>query len=259
MKIGVSIRPVFPLLRDFQEFAESLFAEFEGLKDVELHTDDLDGLLIYLLNISRKFNLKYSIHCPHMYSQQKVNFCSKNKKDIEKAEFWLKKSINFAKQIKAKNIVIHPDIPKNCNKEEALNIIEDHIKNNLKYLKNQNILIENMPGKDYSLSTPEEFLNFLKRFKSKVGICWDVGHEIIRLKKQEFLFPKKLKSKIKEIHLSGILNYKDHRSLTHSNLKLRELMKILKDLNYNGAIIFEIVTKNPIEIIKSKYKLEKFY
>ena len=39
-------------------------------------------------------------------------------------------------------------------------------------------------------------------FKEKVGICWDVGHEIVRFRKQEFLFPQMLGKYIKEAHIS---------------------------------------------------------
>lgn len=264
IKIGVSIKPVVSIMKDLQEFLEDIFADAEGLKDVEVHTNDLDEFDIFLLEIAEKLGVRYSIHCPHFYSEARVNLCSSEKKEFENAEFWLEKSVDYAKKLDAKNIIIHPDKPgEGASKKEALDVLERHIRNNLKGLSSgQKILVENMPDEKYALSTPEEFKIFLKRFKgkfaNKVGVCWDVGHEIARFKKQEFIFPKKLKSKIKEVHVSGVENFHDHLSLTKGNLKLKDFVKSLKDIKYNGAVIFEIVTENPIEIIESKRMIEKF-
>lgn len=258
MRVGISIKPVLPLMEDMQEFLEDIFAELDGLKDIEVHTNDLDEFTIFLLNLAKKLKINYSVHCPHFYSSQKVNFCSGNKKDIENSELWLKKSIKYAKELKSKYITIHPDVSK-LPKEEALKIFEKHIKGNLKYLnKRQKLLIENMPGEDYPLSTPNEFKHFLKRFDNRVGVCWDVGHEIGRFRNQNFEFPKTLKSKIKEVHISGVIKFKDHYPLTKGNLNLGGCIKSLRDINYNGAIIFEIVTKNPIDIINSKKEIDRF-
>ncbi len=259
MKIGVSIKPIIQIAEDPQEIFETIFVEGVGFDYVEAHTDNLDDFEIFILKLIENLGIKFSLHCPHMYSSVKVNFCSANKKDIKNADHWLKKSIEYAKKLKAKNIIIHPDLPKNCSKKKALNILEKHIKNNINNLRNnQRILIENMPGKDYALSTPKEFKNFLKRFKKQVFVCWDIGHEIGRFRKQEFYFPKILKNKIKEVHISGVVNYGDHHPLTKGNLKLKECIESLKKIKYKDAIIFEIVTNNPLDIIESKEILDKF-
>ncbi len=262
MKIGVSIEPIVPILKDIQEFLEDLFVELENVKNIEIHTNDLDEFVIFLLNLSKKFDLEYSVHCPHAYSKEKVNFCSGKIGDIHNAEKWLRKSIEYSKKIKAKRILIHPDIPVNASKAKALKILEKHIKNNLKFLdKEQNILIENMPSKKCALSTPSEFKSFLKRFNNQVGVCWDVGHEIQRFKNQNFTFPKILKLKIKEVHISGLMkskNFEDHHPLTEGELNLSNCIKSLKKIKYNGSIILEVLTKNPMDIINSKKELEKF-
>ena len=171
MKVGISIKPVLPLMEDLQEFLEDIFAELDDMKDVEVHTNDLNEFTIFLLNLAKKLKIRYTVHCPHFYSEYKVNFCSNKKEDIENAEYWLKKSIKYAKELKSKYIVLHPDVSKNTQKREALDILEKHIKTNLRFLKNgQKILIENMPGEEYPLSTPSEFKHFLKRFDIKKNI-----------------------------------------------------------------------------------------
>lgn len=262
IRIGVSIRPVASVMKDLQEFLEDIFADADGLKDVEVHTNDLDGFDIFLLEIAEKLGIRYSVHCPHVYSEAKVNFCSSDKKDIENAEMWIKKSIDYAKRLDAKNIIIHPDKSnEGTSRERALDILEKHIKDNLRLLSSgQKILVENMPDKKYALSIPEEFKEFLKRFNgrfaNRVAVCWDAGHEIARFRKQDFVFPKALKSKIKEVHVSGIENFHDHLPLTRGNLKLKEFVASLKKIGYKGAIIFEIVTENPFDIVESKRMID---
>jgi endonuclease IV len=143
MKVGISIKPVLPLMENLQEFLEDIFAELDDMKDVEVHTNDLNEFTIFLLNLAKKLKIRYTIHCPHFYSEYKVNFCSNKKEDIENAEYWLKKSIKYAKELKSKYIILHPDVSKNTQKREALDILEKHIKTNLRFLKNgQKILIE---------------------------------------------------------------------------------------------------------------------
>lgn len=261
MRVGVSIKPVAHLVQDIQEFLEALFADVEDLRDVEVHTNDLDDFTIFLLKIAEELKIRYSIHCPHMYSQQPVNLCSAKKEDKKIADVWLTKSIAYARKLDARYIIIHPDVPRGCSKKEALIIFEKHIHKHLPELsKRQLLLIENMPGADYTLSTPEEFASFLPRFKKRVGICWDVGHEIVRFRKQEFLFPQLLGKHIKEVHISGVKQniegVGDHFSLTDGNLELEICIAELKKARFRGAIIFEIVTHNPLDIIASKNKID---
>ncbi len=263
MKVGVSIRPILALGGDAQEFLEVVFADVENLKDVEVHTDNLDDFSIYLLELAEKLGVGFSVHCPHMYSPPKVNFCSAKEEDIKKADLWLGKSIEYAKKLGAEEIVIHPDKYVGCSREKALDILEKHIRDNIKSLgRGQRILIENMPGEKYALSTPEEFKEFLKRFRKGVGVCWDVGHEIIRLRKQEFSFPKVLGKEIKEVHISGVVKkgkrFSDHFPLTEGCLKLKECIDSLKKITYRGVIVFEILTKNPLDIIESKKLIDEF-
>lgn len=259
MRIGISIKPVLPIMGDIQEFLEDIFIELDDMRDIEVHTNDLDEFTIFLLNLAKKKKVQYSVHCPHMYSQQKINFCSSTPEDIENADIWLEKSIKYAKELKSKYIIIHPDVPKKASNTQALDILEKHIKQNLKFLaRNQQILIENMPDKEYALSTPQEFREFLRKFNNRVGVCWDVGHEIERFRNQEFMFPKILKSKIKEVHVSGVVNFHDHYPLTKGNLKIMKFVEILKKIKFRGMIILEIVTENPLDIINSKKVLDKF-
>lgn len=267
MKIGVAIAPLAHFLEDIQEAGEVVFVREAGIKHVEIHTNFLDKYLNIFLKMSEETGITYSVHLPHMYFSVPTNYCSAVPETIKISDEWLAKSINYAKQIDAKNIIIHADIPEECSKQEALNLLEKHIRDNFALLnKGQRILIENMPGKNYSLSTPKEFKGFLKRFKNskKIGMCWDIGHEIQRHGKLMFDFPNQLGSKIKEVHISGVHKsknvheYGDHYPINkESVLDLKKIGSLLKEINYNGVIIMEIITYNPAEIIESKNEVEK--
>jgi len=253
MRIGISI---WPEILNAPEFLKLKDLEF---KDIEVHTNDDEKFKAFLLDYAKKLGLRFSVHCPHAYYDANVNFCSDKPEVMENSDFWLKKSIKYAKELDARHIIIHPDILKDISRQDALIILESHLKNNLKLLdKSQRILIENMPDDRYGLSTPEEFKDFLKRFDDRVAVCWDVGHEIHRFRNQNFEFPKLLGQRIKEVHISGVVNFNDHYPLTKGNLDLAGCMESLKKINYKGAIIFEILTKNPADIIESKKEIERF-
>lgn len=259
MKIGIAIAPLFRYFEDFQEILELLVAKELDFNLIEIHTNFIDDYLLYLLKLSERFNIAYTVHIPHLYDKEKVNFCSANKSDIKKAEFWLNKSIKIAKQLKSKFITIHPDPSKNCSKEKAKEILYEHIKSGLKQLnKNQKILIENMPSLEYTLADPKEIKEFIKKFKTNQVACtWDVTHAKIAINKRYIDFPKILKNKIKEVHISDIKNNKDHLPLKKGNLNISKIIKALKDINYKGNIILEICTDNIKDIENSLSILDK--
>lgn len=251
MKVGIAIEPIFRYIQDEQEVLEILISEELSFKLIEVHAEFGDKYLPLLL---KKFNVKYTIHAPHMFSKEEINFCSENKKDIEKARFWLKKSINLAKQLNSKFIILHPDLPVNCQKHRAKEILYDHIKYGLRLInKNQMILIENMPSRRYTLSKPKEIKDFVSSLKSsRVGCVWDIPHSKLAMGNKYLEFPKILRNKIKEVHISDIKNKKDHLPLGKGNLNIKEVIKNLKDINYKGDIILEILSGDIYHIKKSK-------
>lgn len=261
MKIAISIGPVLKFFEDLQEILEILISKELGFNIIEIHTDFVDEHFAHLLKLSEKFNISYLTHLPHLYSKEKVNFCSANKKDFEKARFWMGKTIDIAKELNSKFITLHPDPPKKCSKNKAKEILYNHIKKALSKLnKKQMILIENMPSSKYTLSTPQEIRDFIKKFKSKqnqIGCTWDTTHSIIAIDKKYLNFPLVLGNKIKEVHISDIKNGGDHLPLGKGDLNLKEIIKNLRKIKYNGNIVFEIVTDNIKDIKNSKDILKR--
>lgn len=258
MQIGISLEPVFRHFNDIQEVLEILLSEQLGFNFIELHSHLIDKYLLIFLELSERLGIRYSIHLPHSASTVKVNFCSAKKVDIETADIWLAKSIEFAKKLKSSEITLHPDLPFECSKEEARTILAQHITKHIDSLdKNQVILIENMPSFKYALSTPVQILDFITTLdKKRIGINLDLAHYFV-LKKPEI--PKKLGKLLREVHLSDIKENNDsHLPLGKGELSIKESIEILKQLKYKNYIILEVLTSNIEDILESKRLLEKY-
>jgi len=264
MKIGISIAPlleakkVFP---DIQELIELFITSEIGIKNFEIHRTP-DILQEKVFENLRKLGANFSIHLPHVYTKPSVNLCSSNKKDLQRARQILEKSIQLAKELKAKNIVLHPDIPKKISNKQGLKILKEHINYGLKLLnKNMFLLVENMPGKSYPLYSPLPMKKFVDSFNSKqIGICWDVGHAKLAIKNKFLEFPRILKKRIKEVHIVDVIKEKnkltDHHPLGSGILNFNKIIKELKKAKFNGLIIMEIIPKEVSEI-KTSIKILK--
>jgi len=268
MKIGISIAPllqakeVFP---DIQELIELLVSSEIGIKNFEIHTNP-DLIQLEILKLFKVSGAKFSIHLPHIYSKPPINFCSTKPSDIKFAREALETSIEIAKELKAKNIIIHPDISKACTKQQAQEILRQHLKYGLNLInKDQFLLIENMPGKQYTFYSPAPMKKFIDSFNSKqIGACWDVGHAKIAIGNKFLEFPKILKKQIKEVHILDVKKgkksyekYTDHHTLGSGILNFNKIIKELKKIKFNNLIIMEIIPKEASGIEISKKILEK--
>jgi len=253
-KIGIALYPLrYENFSRTQEIFEILISSELGFNHMELSSEFLNNKIINFIS-SRE--ITYSLHLPHLYSI-KVNFCSPKKSKFKEAENWIKKSISISKKLNASLMTIHPDPHR--NKKVGKNILEKHLLNNLDALnKKQRILLENMPGSNYTIFSPEEILDFISLDKKRLGATWDIGHSIIALKDNFLHLPNILKNNIKEVHISGMKNNQDHFPLTSKNLPLKIIFKKLKEIKFNGPVVLEIIPKSIEEIITSKKVLEKF-
>jgi len=237
-----------------------LIAKGEKFNHIELHSKFLDEFLVFFLELIEKSKINFSVHMPHMYSKEKVNLCSAVKKDKEKACYWLKKSIHLSKELNAKYIILHPDVPKKCSKEKGREVLEKHIKDNMNLLKkNQMFLIENMPSKDYCISNVEEMKEFLKKFdKSKVGCVWDIAHSYFVMKDRFLQFPKVLEKSIKEIHICDFgKNGEDHLVLSKGIMNIKKIGNSIK--KFKVPLILEIKPENIDDISNSRKILKKYF
>lgn len=264
MKIGITIAPLLQakhIFPDLQQLLELLLSSEIGIKHFEIHTIP-DLFELEILKIFKASGATFSIHAPHMYTNPPLNFCSANKEDIKAARQGLETSIKWAKELGASHIIIHPDVPK-ASKAEALELLREHINYGLKLInKNQLILLENMPGKEYALHSPAEMKKFIESFKSnQLGVCWDVGHAYILLKNKFLDFPKILGKLIKEVHMVDVRKtgkkYTDHYPLGSGILDFKKIIKALKKAKFNNLIVMEIIPDEASGIDISKKVLER--
>lgn len=261
MKIGIAIAPLLQakhIFPDLQQLLEILISSEIGIKHFEIHTIP-DLFELEMLKLFKASGAQFSIHAPHMYSKQPLNFCSADKADIKAARQGLETSIKWTNELNANHIIIHPDVPKACTKKQALKLLREHVEYGLKLInKNQFILLENMPGKEYTLSTPQAMKKFIDSFKSKqIGVCWDIGHAYLAIGNKFLDFPKILGKRIKECHFSDFKGKSDHHPLGQGNFDFIKIIQALKSSGFNDLIVMEIIPDEASGIDISKKVLEK--
>ncbi len=266
MKIGITIYPLLEAENIFptaQELIELLISSEIGLNHFEVHTNKVDLLEEEILKLIKASGAKFSVHAPYIYKDTLINFCSAKPKDIIEARKWLEKSITLAKELNAKNIIIHPDMPKKCTRKQAEEILRQHLNYGLKIInKDQYLLLENLPGKKYTFFSPAPMKKFIGSFHSRqLGVCWDIGHAKQAIGNSYLSFPRILKNLIKECHFSDIKKTRkgltDHYPLGSGILNFKKIIRELKKINFSGLIVMEIIPKEAGEIAISKKVLEQ--
>jgi len=258
--VGVSIDPLVLEMVDLQEILEVILAEDVGFENIELHAEYLDDYIDIFLKLLENTGLRYTLHAPHDARKKvKVKLCSSISRDIEFGDYWLSKSIEFAKKLDIKLITIHPDRPVKCIKNDAKGILKQHVMDALNHMdKDMFLLLENMPSGDYTMSNPQEMKDFIDEIGSKqIGFTWDVAHSILATGDRFLEFPKILRKYIKNVHLCDIRNKKDHFPLGTGRLNLPIVINSLSKIRYSGIINLEIFTTNILDIINSKNIVEK--
>ncbi|MDD4983861.1 MAG: hypothetical protein PHH82_03435 [Candidatus ainarchaeum sp.] len=155
--------------------------------------------------------LKYvSLHAPFGFVSR-----SENKEEIKKQMDLLQK---IYKQVNAKALILHPH---ECPYE---------------LLKNykMNYALENMPLRHYRNNNKinQDML------KQKYGFCLDTAHASDFGEKEIEKLYKKMKKKLVQIHLSGVINKEHHQSLVDSPKEYIDSLKGLRETNV--PLILEI-------------------
>ncbi|MBI2547254.1 MAG: sugar phosphate isomerase/epimerase [Candidatus Aenigmarchaeota archaeon] len=260
IKVGISIYPLLMELADLQEILEALFVNEIGIRHIEVHSEYLDENIDVFLKLLETSGVKYTMHAPHDATKKtKVRLCSALKKDIELGDYWLTKSIEFAKELGVKLITLHPDRFVYATKGRAKEILRTHLSKALEKLdKGMMLLLENMPDRNYTITTPEDMKDFIKLMGSKkIGCTWDVTHSKLAIGENFLDFPKVLKKNIKHVHLCDIKGRRDHFPLGTGELDLSVVSNSLKKINYSGIVNLEIVTSNPLDLVDSKNRIEQ--
>ena len=251
MKIGASsLAGIEHPLEDTLEFIENL-----GLEYVELvHQFPAENIDV---NVLESYNLKYSIHAPFM----DVNIASVQDKSRLNSIKQIKDSIDFANEINAEAVVVHPGLaPFLANKyflDTVYKYSNESIEEIGKYSENQGILttIENMPTFDgmiyQNLKDLDELLVSLD-----MSMTLDIGHANHAGYSPEAMYF----DSIKHVHAHDNFGDDDaHLALGEGSIELNIIINTLEKNNFDGIYIIEVndydSIKNSYEYMKKNFKI----
>ncbi|WP_405276034.1 sugar phosphate isomerase/epimerase family protein [Methanobrevibacter sp.] len=251
MKIGASsLAGIEHPLEDTLEFIENL-----GLEYVELvHQFPAENIDV---NVLESYNLKYSIHAPFM----DVNIASVQDKSRLNSIKQIKDSIDFANEINAEAVVVHPGLaPFLANKyflDTVYKYSNESIEEIGKYSENQGILttIENMPTFDgmiyQNLKDLDELLVSLD-----MSMTLDIGHANHAGYSPEAMYF----DSIKHVHAHDNFGDDDaHLALGEGSIELNTIINTLEKNNFDGIYIIEVndydSIKNSYEYMKKNFKI----
>ena len=195
----------------------------------------------------------YGLNCLSVHS---AGLYVKNEKEVEKAVFYGKTSIDFASELSTPILVVHSyvsrKISKNLRKKFLKQIfleLEDYADKSDVKLALENLSLDSN-GFGRSVSEVEEILRVINI--KKLGITLDFCHaEEIG---QTYNFLENFKDKIVNIHLSS----QKHGNFNRKNSNLEAFLKKLLKINYKGPLTLE---PNPRckfgGIFKTKTVIEK--
>ena len=246
MKLGAStLAGIEYDLETTLEFIEDLGLDYAELVH-QFPSENIDTELL------ESFNLKYSIHAPFM----DVNIASLQDKSRINSVEQIKYSIDFANEINADAVVVHPGLASFlANKyflDDVYKVANESIKEIGEYSNDLGVLttIENMPVFPSMIYCN---LNDLHELLASYGMYMtlDIGHaNHAKYPASEMYFDS-----IKHIHIHD--NYGDddsHLALGEGSIDLNYIVNTLEKNNYDGIYIIEV---NDFDSIKKSYEYMK--
>jgi sugar phosphate isomerase/epimerase len=151
-------------------------------------------------------------------------------------------SIKIAHKLGCKNISTQPGGPlEGMNREEALQLFIEGIKEVIPYAKEYNVKILVEPEPDLLIENSEQFLEFIRQIDSEwVELNCDLGHfECVQEDPAEMIY--KLKDYIGHVHIEDIKDtIHNHKICGHGDMNFKEILKALKDIYYKGYVTIEL-------------------
>lgn len=201
------------------------------------------------------------------------NFCDENADDKEFYDQMVLRSIDCAAVLGVKWLVIHAGTDFGSSMP-----VRDSMRKNITYFcpvieyaleKQVGIAVENLweyniaPHRHYT-STAEELVELVDRLGAdfpNVGICWDFEHAAI-MKQDQKAALKLVDFRLKATHVSDYTEIgNDHILPYFGTINWKEIMGILKEIQYHGDFTYEIhryLSQVPEELIPSalRYSVE---
>lgn len=246
MKIGASsLAGIEKPLEETLEFIENLGIEYvELVHQFPCENIDSDTL--------ESYNLKYTIHAPFM----DVNIASLQDKSRLNSIQQIKDSIDFANEIDAEAVVVHPGLATFLAKKYFLDRVYEFANESIeeigKYSRDLGVLttVENMPDFDAMIYQNMHDLDELL-VSLDMTMTLDIGHAYHSgYSAEEMYFDS-----IKHIHAHDNFGDDDsHLALGEGSIQLNTIINTLEDNNFDGIYIIEV---NDYDSIKKSYEYMK--
>jgi len=195
-----------------------------------------------------------------------VNLASLNPLMRRASVAQLKECIELAKDVNAKSVVVHPgqlpkDYPESMLKQSFLNLI-DGISSVIEMAEGFDITLalENThKGGDYGvIRFPEDYSNIIGRFDSPhLKAAFDIGHaNTFNMDLGASIM--KISDYLVNIHIHDNDGERDtHLPVGEGIIDFRNILKVLKKLDYKGPLIIENTTFE--DAIKSRESLDEIW
>ena len=222
-------------------------------------TDKWDTWIQGIRGSAKQVNVEFSQAHANFY-----NFCDPNTRDKEFLDAMVKRSILCAAMLGVKWIVIHAgtdfDSPQPLKDSKAKNL--EYLKPVAEFAAEHGVglAIENLwdyniaPLRRYT-TTAEELVDLtdtLSRNYDNIGICWDFEHADI-MKQPQAPALRLVGDRLKATHVSDNIGIENDHILPFSGYTdWCEIMKLLKEIHYQGDFTYEIhryTTQLPEELV----------
>ena len=246
MKLGAStLAGIETTLEETLEFIENLGLDYAELVH-QFPSENIDA------DILESYNLKYSVHSPFM----DVNIAALQDKSRLNSIGQIKDSIDFANEINAEAVVIHPGLAPFLANKYFLDKVYETANNSIRelgeYSRDLGVLstIENMPTFDGMLYKNMEDLHELLT-SLDMSMTLDIGHAIhAGYSPDQMIFDS-----IKHIHIHDNFGDDDaHLALGEGSIDLKHIVNSLEEKSYDGIYIIEV---NDFDSIKKSYEYMK--
>lgn len=197
---------------------------------VDMTNEEEKEYCLNLTKVMKDNNWIIQVHAADMYKLDE-------KKVEQYLQYYNKIALIYERKIK---MTIHPavDINKEISIDKTLktiNYINEYIKQNN---FNVEVLIENLNEHNGMLRCNIYDVYEMIRNLNINGITLDMGHYVYDYY-NDYTNLDKYIDKIKNIHIHDIYNREDHHPFYYGNVKIEEIAKYIKKINYNESIVLE--------------------
>jgi len=262
LKLGASYIVNFWEICDISEFLEYVHSINLSIVELVLEPPKCDIYSISkdqradIQKLVQKLSLELTVH--NVFSD--INIAAYNKQIRDFSVKLHKDCFDFAADIGATIATVHPGHLRALGAsypDEVINNNKSSLQLLAEYAGSKNLLIgyENMPNLSWSqfdeAIDPIAINKLINQLNiPNLGITWDIGHSFTTPLSQEIYF-ENFRDKLIHTHIHDNMGPGDgwldtHLAVGKGKINWIQIIDMLKSINYNGALILEINTKEGI-------------